>query len=172
MFEQISGIAEAIAAVGVIISLAYVGKQLKQTNTISRAAARQALSMELNEWAMAIASSPALTETFGKVHFHGLLREDADDLERIQTGYSFIGLFGQLHLAYEQTKEGVLSEDELDDWFGPNTTVMQLPYVASVWPVLKFGYPQDFQQWFELRYIADSSHGEIPENNADYPEHG
>jgi hypothetical protein len=152
MLVQITSFAEVIGAIGVILSLLYVGKQLKQTNAMSRSAARQALSAELNDWAMAIASSPSLAESLAKVHFQELVRSDATDVERIQIGYAFVGFVGQMHLAYEQTKEGILTEKELSDLHGPSRGLMRQRYLSSVWPILRHTYPEDFCGWLERRY--------------------
>jgi hypothetical protein len=43
MLEQLTGLADMVGAFGVILSLLYVGKQLKQTNAMSRSRARQSL---------------------------------------------------------------------------------------------------------------------------------
>jgi hypothetical protein len=43
MFEQLTGLADMVGAVGVILSLLYVSTQLKQTNAMSRSRARQSL---------------------------------------------------------------------------------------------------------------------------------
>ena len=157
MLEVITGLAQIVGAVGVILSLLYVGKQLKQTNAMSRSAARQALSAQLNDWAMAIASSTSLSETLSKVHLHDLVRADATDVERIQIAYAYLGIVGQLHLSYEQGKEGVLTQEELDNTYGPSMLIFRLPYLRSLWPLLRPTYPPDFCVWFEQRFkLADS----------------
>jgi len=160
MLEQITGFTELVGAVGVILSLLYVGKQLKQTNTMSRSAARQSLSTQMNDWAMAIAASPSLSESFSKVHFQGLVREGATELERIQVAYAFLGIVGQIHFAYELQKEGILTQEEVDGLNGPGGVLFRQPYLASLWPNLRPTYPQDFGRWFERRYgisVSDES---------------
>ena len=143
---------ELIGGIAIIASLIYVGRQLKQSNSMARSAVRQELSSEFNVWATSIASSPSLTEALAKVHFHGLKREDATDQERVQLAYIFLGIVGQLHLAYEQRKEGILTGRELEGYFGPGTELFSKPYLATVWPVLHKTYPQDFNEWFEQRF--------------------
>ena len=157
MFEQLTGFAELVGAVGVIFSLLYVGKQLKQTNAMSRSAARQALSAQINDWSMAIAASPSLSESLSKVHFHNLVRDGATDLERVQIGYALVGFVGQVHFAYEQQKEGILTQHEVDDLYGPGTALFRQPYLASLWPIMRPTYPQDFGRWFEKRYNIRAS---------------
>ncbi len=148
---------ELIGGIAIIASLIYVGRQLKQTNSMSRSAVRQELSSEANYWAMSIAAEPSLAEAIAKVHFHGLERENATDQERIQIGYALLGLVGQIFLAYEQWKEGILTDKELDELNGPRIEILSNPYLASVWPKLRAGYPKDFNDWFERRYGLSNS---------------
>ena len=74
-------------------------------------------------------------------------------LERIQLGYLFTALSNQLHMGFEQWKEGLISREELEDYMGPAMGILAFPYLRSVWPILKPGYPVDFQEWFETRYV-------------------
>jgi hypothetical protein len=157
MLEQIVAFADLVGAVGVVLSLLYVGKQLKQTNTMSRSAARQSMSTQMNDWSMAIAASPSLSEVFSKVHFHNLVRDGATDLERVQVAYALLGIVGQLHFAYEQQKEGILTHEEVDDYLGPGSQLFRQPYLASLWPVLRPSYPKDFGRWFERKYSLGAS---------------
>jgi hypothetical protein len=152
MLEVITSLAQVIGAIGVISSLLYVGKQLKQTNSMARSVARQALSEQINDWAMAVASSPSLAECFSKVHFQRLVREDATELERTQIVYAVVGFLWQIHLAYEMNKEGILTQKELNDLYGPSGPMLRQPYMRSLWPALRPGYPPDFQQWFDQRF--------------------
>ncbi len=148
---------ELMGGIAIIASLIYVGRQLKQSNSMARSAVRQELSSEFNVWATSIASSPSLTEALAKVHFHGLKREDATDQERVQIAYTYLGIVGQLHLAYEQYKEGNLTGQELEGYMGSSSELFSKPYLASVWPFLHKTYPPDFNEWFERRFKLRSS---------------
>lgn len=156
MIQQIAGFAELIGAIGVILSLLYVGKQLKQTNSMSRSAVHQTLSSQMSEWTMGVAASPSLAECIAKVHFDDLVREDATDVEKIQIGYALVGIIGQIYMVYEQRKERILSESEADV-YGPTNALLTKPYLASAWPILRGTYPADFCRWFEQRYQLDVS---------------
>ena len=88
-WDAIATLAELIGAAGVIVSLVYVGKQLKQTNAQSRAAAHYARSEAVLNWATSVACCPRLCEILAKVHFHGLVRDDATEPERMHLGYLY-----------------------------------------------------------------------------------
>jgi len=153
MLEQVVGLAEVIGAVGVILSLLYVGRQLKQTNAMSRAAARQALSAQFNEWAMGIAASEDLAPALAKVTFRGLEREAATELERIRIGYAYAAIIEQVHMAWQHQRDGILTQQETDALYAPNGTLFDRPYLRSVWSVLRGNFSEDFSDWFEQKYM-------------------
>ena len=158
--QDLAALGELIGAIAVA-SLLYVGKQLRQSNAMSRSEIRNALSSQANAWATSIATSPSLAEAMAKAHFHDLVRENATETERIQVAYIYVGIVGQIHMAYEQMQEGFLSSDELDEYFGEQTPLLNLPYLRSLWPLLSTNYPPDFQRWFESRHgLSDDSSDE------------
>ena len=65
-WETAASIAEVIGAIGVILSLLYVGRQLKQSNVMARSATRQEINSSLSNWAANVAASPSLAETFAE----------------------------------------------------------------------------------------------------------
>ena len=142
-------IGEITAAMGVILSMLYVGRQLKLTNTIARSSFRQELGSQANNWAMSIASSPSLAEALAKVHFEDFERDDATGPERMHIAYTLVGLVGQIYFAFEHRKEGILTDEQFAELYNPRNALLSRPYLASVWPQLRPGYPEDFNEWFE-----------------------
>ena len=156
-WEMIGSIGEIVAAAGVIVSLLYVARQLKQTNAMTRSGFRQDLGSQALNWVMSIASSPSLAEALAKVQFQDLERKDATEPERIHIGYTLAGLLGQIYFAYQNWKEGILTSEEFAELYSPSHALLSKPYLASVWPQLRPGYPEDFNKWFEQRFgLADN----------------
>lgn len=150
--EEYAYLAEIIGSVGVVVSLLYVGRQLKQTNSMTRAAAHQAFGAQTNAFAISVATAPDLAAAMVKVLFHDLVREEATDLERVQLGFAFTAVVGNAYLAFEQMKVGVLGEHEAEATFGRRTPLASKPYLKSLWPILREAYPEDFVIWFEGHY--------------------
>jgi len=148
-WEMIGSIGELVAATGVIMSLLYVGRQLKQSNAMARSSFRQGLGEQATQWAMSIASSPSLAEAVAKVHFEDLVREDATGPERMHIAYTMVGLIGQMFYAFEHWKEGILTDEQFEELYSPRNAILSAPYLATVWPYLSPGYPEDFNKWFE-----------------------
>ncbi len=156
-WEMIGSIGEITAAIGVVLSLLYVGRQLKQTNAMARSSFRQGLGSQATQWAMSIASSPSLAEAIAKVHFEDLVREDATGPERMHIAYTMVGLIGQIFYAFEHWKEGILTDKQFAELYSPRNAILSKPYLASVWPYLSPGYPEDFNKWFEQYFDLGES---------------
>jgi len=152
VFEQIAYLAETLGAVGVILSLVYVGRQLRLTNAMSRSAVRQSLSGQLTDFQLSIASSPELAESVAKMMYGGSVIDDVTEVERVQLVLCYGAIFERLHLAYEQQKDGILSPEEVDAIYPSGNRWMQTPFLASLWPRVRAAYPSEFSEWFERRY--------------------
>ncbi len=116
---------------------------------MARSSFRQELGSQANHWAMSIASSPSLAEALAKVHFEDFERNDATGPERMQIVYALVGVVGQIFFAFEHWKEGILSDEQFAELYSPRNTLLSTPYLTSVWPQLRPGYPEDFNEWFE-----------------------
>jgi hypothetical protein len=152
-WDAISSIAEIIAAVGVILSLLYVGRELKQSNLMARSATRQEINTAVNNWSMSIATSPTLSEDIAKAQLGGLVRNDASDAQKIRISYTLFAMINQQLYAYEQWKEGIISEKELNEIFGPGTAnILTSAYLHSAWPIIRLSFPSEFAEWYTERY--------------------
>ena len=143
---------EIVGGIAIIVSLIYVGMQLKQSNSMARSAVRQEISSELNYWATSIACSPGLGEVLTEVHFEGLVAKNATGLEGVQMAYILTAFVSQHHFAYEQWKEGNLTDRELEDLFSSRGELQSMPYLKSIWPAVRKGFPLDFVTWYEEQY--------------------
>jgi hypothetical protein len=140
-WDAISSIAEMIAAIGVILSLLYVGRELKQSNLMARSSTRQEINAAINSWSMNIATSPTLSGDFAEVQLKDLVR------------YALFAFINQHRYAYEQWTEGIISEKELNEIFGPGSAnILNTPYLRSAWPIIRVSLPSEFADWYTKRY--------------------
>jgi hypothetical protein len=154
VLEQLSYVAQILGAVAVVLSLIYVGRQLKLTNAMSRSAVRQAISGQFTEFMMGVAASPELAEAVAKILYDGRTRDDVTPTERVQLASCYGAILDRLYLAYEQQKDGILTPEEVDAVYRPGNVWMTTPFLASLWPRLRTSWPPDFVEWFERRYRA------------------
>ena len=156
MLEKIAYVGQILAALGVIVSLVYVGRQLKLTNAMSRSMVRQSMGGQMNDFVMSVASSPELAQAVAKMLYEGPVRDDVTPVERVQLASCYGAILDRLWFAYEQQKDGILSPEEVDAVYRPGNIWMTTPFLASSWPNLKAAWPPDFVEWFESRYFAST----------------
>ena len=105
--EQLSFISEIIAAIALIASLIYVGRQVKANTTATRSAAAQACADTTNGYVGLINSSPNLSD---------ILHRGATGLGNLQGGevIQFGAFHDQMFICtesiYSQWRDGVLDE--------------------------------------------------------------
>jgi hypothetical protein len=161
MLEQIAYLSEILAAIGVIISLVYVGRQLKLTNSTSRSMLRQSMSVLLTDLTMSVAASPELAAAVSKVLSEGRTRAELTSTERTQISGCYGAIIDRLYLAFEQRKDGLLTDEELEALYRPGNMWMTTPYLAEFWPIIKDSWPSDFTDWFDYRFQS-SLENKIP----------
>lgn len=154
VLEQIANVGQILAAVGVIVSLVYVGRQLKLTNAMSRSMVRQSMSGQMTDFTMGVASSRELAEVVAKMLYAGPVIDDVTEVERVQLASCYGAIIDRIHLAYEQQKDGILSQEEVEAMYRPNNLWMTTPFLATFWPRARESWPPDFAEWFDLRYRA------------------
>jgi hypothetical protein len=151
-WNMVVAIAQTIAALGVVVSVIYVGKQVKETNAMTRSSARMEVSAEVNSWAMAAASSHELSELMAKVHYEGFLRDHATGPEKIRIAYAYIAFLGAINIAHQHFEDGIISREQFEELFPAENPVLKAPYLKSLWPYMRGGYRASFSRWFEVRY--------------------
>jgi hypothetical protein len=156
VLEQIAYVGQILAAFGVILSLVYVGRQLKLTNAMSRSMVRQSMSGQFTDFIMSVGSSPELAEAVAKMLYGRRVLGDATAVERVQLASCYGAIIDRHYLAYEQQNDGILSSQEVDAVCRPGNPWMTAPFLTSLWPSLRTSWPPDFVEWFERRYPASA----------------
>jgi len=156
-WNMVVAIAQTIAALGVVVSVIYVGKQVRETNAMTRSAVRMEVSAEVNAWAMAAASSDELSQLMAKVHYEGFLRDHATGPEKIRIAYAYIAFLGAINIAHQHFEDGIMSQKQVEELFPADNPVCKAPYLKSLWPYLRGGYRPTFSRWFERRFGLSES---------------
>ena len=156
MLEQIAYVGQILAAFGVILSLVYVGRQLKLTNAMSRSMVRQSMAGQMTDFIMSVASSPKLAEAVAKMLYENPAGDDVTDIEKVQLASCYGAIIERIYFAYEQQKDGILSPEEVDAVYRPKNVWMTTRFLGSFWPRARDSWPPDFAEWFEERYSAST----------------
>ena len=142
-WEAIGSIAEALGAVGVVVSLIYLATQIRQNTAAIRAGTAQQVTNRAGEIAQSIAMNPSTTE----LRYRGL--RDPDSLSEEETR-QFGGLMLAVFRAYEnaayQFRGGFLDPGEWSGLHNNLSSTVEQPGFAAWWTRTgRRGFSPEFQ---------------------------
>ena len=141
-------IGEALAALGVIASMIFVGLEIRQSNAQAQAAARaaayQAIGVATAESFDSWAHDPELFET----RYKGAAAMDSTDWQRWALKVTVFARLGETVLL--QVEQGILPPDAMDrlgyrGW----KEIFNVPKYACVWPLIRPGASASFREFVE-----------------------
>jgi hypothetical protein len=144
--SRLSGklVAEALAAVGVIASLLFVGVQIRQSNTQAKAAAYQAIGAATAEAFDSWAHDAALSE----VWLMDPAEMDEVEWEQLIRKFTVFARLGEMVLL--QIELGVLDPDAMNTLgYGGWRTFLQSGKLACMWPRIEPGVSEGFRNFVE-----------------------
>ena len=141
--EQLGSLGEMVGAIGVILSLLYVGKQLAQNNRNQRIAAMQSnndaymqnaatLAMHAETWAIGINS-------YSSMELH----------KKVEFGFLLMTIFRQSEQSYFLHKEGVLPADVLNKGLLMIASGLAYPGFKEWWDARKDYFDDGFREKLE-----------------------
>jgi hypothetical protein len=142
-WDAIGSIGEALGAVGVVVSLIYLGTQIRQNTAAIRGGTAQQVTNRAGEIAQSIALNPSMTE----IHYRGLRHPDS--LSKEET-LQFAGLMLAVFRAYEnaayQFRRGFLDPGEWSGLYNNLSSTVEQPGFIVWWTRAgRRGFSPEFQ---------------------------
>ena len=148
--EKVAAIAEIVGSAAVVITIAYLAVQTRQTNAALLANSRQAtMSAEVAMVAAAIAAPQAWANV--RKPFAELTLEERDQVANL-----LAGLFRVREYAWFQYKSGILDEAALRSYLAPMTRWLQWGDAATVWRQFSRELDPEFAAYVD-RMLRDST---------------
>jgi hypothetical protein len=144
------GVTRALSALGVILSLVFVGFEVRQNTMATRGATMQAMSDAQSGLMANLALDEGLVELIARV-FEDSTREDFTTAEYIQLNILMQAVVRQLENTYIQHREGLVSEVVFET-YGWRDPIYGTPFFAEWWDNLAEQWlSQDFREYFESK---------------------
>ena len=140
------GVRESVAALGVIISLAFVGYELRQNNQVARAAAVQTISDQSIEVINTFISDQESVRLLSAV-LDGATEADFTAVENTKLRLMFLAQLRIAESRYRQAELGVVNDPTI---FGGAAATLRSPYFRGRWPDLRNSVAPDFAATFEI----------------------
>lgn len=145
--DQLANIASIIASAAVVISLAFIGAQLRQNAHLTRMAAAQTSAMLLSENFGRVVENPDLARLLAETEDHAI--EDYSPAEMLRiTNFMSIS-FRHYEVLHLHRRYGIF-EEEL--WIGSETRLrdtLSSPAIRQWWAQTRHVYSQSFAQFVD-----------------------
>jgi hypothetical protein len=141
--EVVAALAEIVGAIAVVISLVYVGIQIRQNTISQNALMHQQLMDSQNEVNRNISSNPDVNALIEKAtkDFDSLSNEEIRQLR-----FAYFGFFNIWHIAYQNFHRGMLEKHVLEEWErGAAWMLSTDPAAKAVWDDLSAVYDPVFR---------------------------
>jgi len=161
--EQVYYIGEIVAAFAIIVSLIYVGLQVRQNTQIMQVSAAQAHITAYNNLLGNLVQSQELANIYSRaLKNFSTLKED----EVIQF-WAFLGImFRNFEAAHMQWQSGALDDRLLRGVESAMIDVFACEGAHQFWQARRHWYSDEFQNWFESTVAKQEAHEMYPAQEA------
>jgi hypothetical protein len=152
-WEAVAAVGELAGAVGVIITLLYVGLQVRQNTSAIKAAAIQDIAASTTAYLNTWTSDDELHRLFVRAGA-GELPDDLTPQENVKLTIAFMSMLRVYEARYLQIRLGVLDEDILASMAG-SSALFGLPWFKARWdegfePVVGADFASFFRDRFSM----------------------
>lgn len=156
-WNMISALAEFIGAITVVVSLVFVGREVRHSNALERAEAYRAVSLRASEMFTEWAKDDAFLHAARVGILQGRARlSDLTEDEQTRVVLHFAGAIRIFETIHRQIEAGVLQPQAYGMLGG---LMYRTPLFADAWERLKGAYADDFARLVENRFHV---HGHQP----------
>jgi len=140
--------AELIATVGVLVSLIFVGLELRQNTSVARAQARSELAALDQEWLLILGQDPAATRAWRAYWYD----DDLGPLSPVEEGqayYMMIAMVRRLETTYFHHQEGLIPREALATYGMGSGVFESRRFRTEFWPAIRENFDPAFVNFFE-----------------------
>lgn len=143
----IQAIAELVAAGGVILSLVYLSRQIRENTQSVRTAANQDLMTAFND----VTSFAGNSRHGARIYRHmvGARWHDLDEDERSAARLTLLQVMRVFEQAHLQYRAGFLEGDVWDGWRRQMALSMGMPGLVDAWPAIRQVVNADFASFVD-----------------------
>ena len=139
---------EGLAAIAVIVSLVFVGTELRQNTVATRAATLNDLASGSREWLMAIGTSPELASAWRR----WLAGEEITPDETEMALVTINALLRNVENVFLQVQSGAVDESALVSYGFGGASAFKSPNFPAYWADKWSRYHPDFVSAFEAQF--------------------
>ena len=157
MLQDWSNLAQVIGALAVVISLAYVGVQIKRNTSAVRSATAQAIHNNYGDWYMNLMSDAELN----RIALKGLKDYSSlNEIEKAQFIQTFMAFISFSQNAFYQWREKALSPWLWDGWELLTMNLLAAPGGEGFWKERGYVFGKEYRDYVEKVILTRKPHPE------------
>ena len=161
---------ELVTTIGIVVSLVFVGLEIRQNTSVARAQARIDMATITQDWLLVLAQDPALTRAFDL--YWNEERSELTAVDESQAQRAMIALLRRLEAAYLLYQEELIPEQALGS-YGVVSPYLGRPLLGSYgvvspylgrprfqdefWPNIRGGFDETFVRFIEAIWESRGS---------------
>ena len=145
-------VAQLLAAGSVVLSLLFVGYEIRQNTQVARQEAYLAFTQEMNALSYSITNDAELAALQGRV-MDGALADEFDSGQRLRIELTFISLVRVWEGLYRSRTVGIADDAYFSGLRGSGP--YQTAYFRSFWPTIRETVTPEFAEYFEAEVWGD-----------------
>ncbi len=150
-WEAVSAISTAIGTVTIVLSLLYVGHELKQNTAAARSEVFRNFRAEVADWQMAVALDQNLASLIDRTFHRGERRADLSYVEAVQMGTACLSLLNLYEACFLAGQEKILQEKDVQSIVS-SSRLWNIPFVHDSWALWRTELGEEFVEYFESMY--------------------
>jgi len=146
--EKWALIAEIVGGIAIVVSLIFVGYQVRQNTQVTQVAAYQQLISGISEFNTQTLANPGLRAVRIKLNSGTRIEELNPDEQQIINAFLYLA-YRNGDMAYMQYRNGMIDEDRLISGLGILVNFLELPTVQRHWEQRKSGFVVEYRAYID-----------------------
>ena len=146
--ERGRSIRDGLAALGVMLSMLFVGYEIRQNTQVAKAAVIQGTAEQSLQVFLAWAADEQAVRLMTRL-LNGALPSEFSDDENTKLRFMFLGVFRMQENRYLQSDLGLLDDPLI---LGGRAAMYRSPYLAARWDEFRLAVVPDFAERFEMDF--------------------
>lgn len=152
--ENIYFISQIVSALALIVSLLFVGIQIRQNTLSTQTARHQSIVQAIADWSREVALNNDIANLMvrGSANF-----EQLDPVQRLQFALLHVALFRNYENIFYQHAQGAIDNHVWEGWAYRMRATFALPGVRAWWPPQRDSYSDAFRDFLEANPLATTN---------------
>ncbi|HEX4881328.1 MAG TPA: hypothetical protein VFV18_03175 [Porticoccaceae bacterium] len=152
--EDIYFVSQIVSALALIVSLLFVGIQIRQNTLSTQTARHQSIVQAISDWSREVALNNDIANLMvrGSANF-----EQLDPVQRLQFALLHVALFRNYENIFYQHAQGAIDDHVWEGWAYRMRATFVLPGVRAWWTPQRDSYSDAFRDFLEANPLATTN---------------